>query len=90
MVMTSENVIVKFQHGLHLRVAAQIAKIAQRFNAHVQIGKEGQPPADAGSILELMSLGAESGSSLAVTAEGPEKDAAVKALTELFDQGGGI
>ncbi|MGD9874360.1 MAG: HPr family phosphocarrier protein [Kiritimatiellia bacterium] len=88
--MRSENVIVKFQHGLHMRVAAQIAKITQRFNAQVQIGKDGQPPADAGSVLELMSLDAESGSSLAVTADGPEKDAAVQALTELFEQGGGI
>ncbi len=88
--MRSENVIVGFQHGLHMRVAAQIAKITQHFNANVHIGKEGQPPANAGSILELMSLGAESGSSLAVTADGPEKDAALQALTELFDQGGGI
>lgn len=88
--MRTENVIVRFEHGLHMRVAAQVAKIARRFNAVVRIRREGLPDADAGSVIELMTLGAESGTNLSVSADGPEKDAAVEAVTELFEQGGGI
>ncbi|HPA77826.1 MAG TPA: HPr family phosphocarrier protein [Kiritimatiellia bacterium] len=88
--MRSENITVRFEHGLHMRVAAQIAKIAQRFNAAVHIRKEGRPQANAGSILEIMSLGATAGEHLSVSADGPEKDEAVRAVTGLFDQGGGI
>ncbi|HAL91931.1 MAG TPA: HPr family phosphocarrier protein [Verrucomicrobia bacterium] len=88
--MRTENVTVRFDHGLHLRVAARIAEIVQRGKASVQIQKDGRPAANAGSVLELLCLGAKSGSNLTVTADGPEKDIVVNALAELFEQGGGI
>lgn len=88
--MKTENVTVRFDHGLHLRVAARIASIVQRYKAAVQIRKDGRPSANAGSVLELLCLGAQSGSNLTVTAEGPEQDVVVNALAELFEQGGGI
>lgn len=88
--MTTETVTVRFPHGLHLRIAARIAALVRRYQARVHIRKDGQLAANAGSVLELLSLGAQPGSNLMVTADGPEKDIAMKALAELFEQGGGI
>jgi len=65
--------------GLHLRVAAGIAKVAGGFNAVVMLEYRGQA-ANARSVLALVSLGAGPGSVLWLTASGPEAREAVEAM----------
>ncbi len=90
--MKIRNVIVQCAQGLHLRVASQVSKIAQQSGTSVHIRCEGCPQADACSVLQLLTLGAGAGTALEIEAVGAdEKEAAVlRALADLFEQGGGI
>lgn len=88
--MTSRTVTVRCPQGLHLRVASRIAKLAQASPASVRVGCEGCPQANACSVLELLMLGATAGTTLEVEAEGPDEAAVLQAVSEVFEQGGGI
>jgi phosphotransferase system HPr (HPr) family protein len=72
--------------GLHLRVGAEVARLAQRFRAEVRVGCDGRT-ASGRSALELMTLGAASGCRLVLEADGPDAEAAVAALVDLIGRG---
>jgi phosphocarrier protein len=72
--------------GLHARPAAEIVRLAQRFQADIRIAKDDQE-VPARSIMALMMLAAEPGSRLTIRATGPDADEAVRALKELIDRG---
>lgn len=88
--MTTRIVTLQCQYGLHLRVATQVAKIAQSSQAAVRITCQGCEHADACSALQLLTLGATHGATLELEAEGPGEDAVLDALTDVFEHGGGI
>jgi phosphocarrier protein FPr len=73
--------------GLHARPAAQLVQTAARFNAHTSLRNEttGGPPIDARSINQVMALGARQGHRLVLSAVGPDADAALAALSGLFE-----
>jgi len=75
--------------GLHLRKAAQVVDRAKSFKSRVTVG-HGKARADAGSIMQLLLLGAGPHTELKVTAHGPDEKEAVRGIVELFDQGAGI
>jgi phosphotransferase system HPr (HPr) family protein len=72
--------------GLHLRVAAEVVRVAQRFRAEVRVGCDGRT-ASGRSALELMTLGAASGCRLVLEADGPDAEAALAALVDLIGRG---
>ena len=88
--MKTRQVIVECEGGLHLRVAAQVVKTVQVHQSAVHFRCEGCPMANACSIFELLKLGAARGPALEVSADGPDEDAALKALEGLFAGGAGI
>lgn len=88
--MRIQNVTVQCEEGLHLRVASQVAKIAQTAGGSVHIRCEGCPRANACSVLELLTLGASAGTPLEIVAEGPDEERVVRQLAEVFEAGGGI
>ena len=59
------------KYGLHVRPAGLFAKIASRYDADVQVEKDGNVVSGK-SIMALMTLEAVHGTVLAVTAEGPQ------------------
>lgn len=63
-----------------------VYKLAQAFPAKIEIVMDRQR-ADAGDMLQLLSLGAAQGTELTLEATGPEADAALDALSELFAAG---
>jgi Phosphotransferase System HPr (HPr) Family len=77
--------------GLHARAAAQLVKVAGAHAARVTIEKDGQR-ADGKSIMAVMMLAAAKGSSITVTTEGSDEDAAMTAIADLvadcFGEGG--
>ena len=91
MTLTARVQIVN-RKGLHARAAAKLVKTAAQYNAHVRVarlmrpGESGNPVPSvaAGSILGLLMLAAEMGVELELTAEGPEADAAINALSALI------
>lgn len=88
--MTKKSVTVRCRQGLHLRVASTIAKIAQASAATVHVNCDGCPRANACSVLQLLMLGATAGTTLEIEAEGPGEETLLSALTEVFEEGGGI
>mgnify|MGYP002725674458 CR=1 FL=1 len=79
-------VTVRNAQGLHARPADMFVRLASQFEASVTIIKDGEP-FDGGSILSVMTLGAEQGTQLILQAEGADAELALNALTELFARG---
>ena len=59
-------------------------KTVCQYDAQVVIRK-GNQIAEAGSVLDLLSLGAAQGSKLLLSAKGPQAEEAIAALTQLFE-----
>ena len=80
-------------HGLHARPAARMVAEAQRLTAAGSLTlllrnlSTGTGPVEADSMLELMTLGAERGHRVEVTAHGPGSRAAVSVVLELAGRG---
>jgi phosphotransferase system HPr (HPr) family protein len=70
--------------GLHARAAAAIVQALQGLQANVTVSWAGQA-ANGRSILDLLTLGAPQGGRLEVWANGPDAEAAVRALTRLVE-----
>ncbi|PHY17871.1 HPr family phosphocarrier protein [Caulobacter sp. BP25] len=80
--MTSRTVEIVNERGLHARASAKFVKMASSFDAEVTVSREGAS-VDARSIMGLMMLAAGIGSTIDISAEGPEAEAALEALCEL-------
>ena len=75
---------VKIQNslGLHARAAARFVHTAARYEAKITAGREGRVM-DGKSILGILLLGASRGTTIEITAEGIDEEAAVEALVAL-------
>jgi phosphocarrier protein len=67
---TREFVLLN-KYGMHVRPAGLFAKVASRFNADVDVEKDGSIVSGK-SIMALMTLEAVCGTKLRVTASGPQ------------------
>ena len=74
-----KELVLQNKYGLHVRPAGLFAKIASRFDADVEVEKDGNVVSGK-SIMALMTLEAVCGTVLKVTASGPQ---AAEALDEL-------
>jgi phosphocarrier protein len=86
-VIEREATIVN-QEGLHARPAARIVRLASQFSADVEIAKDGLG-VNGKSIMGVMMLAAECGSSILIRADGPDAEQAVEALARLVASGFG-
>ncbi|MDR1483413.1 MAG: HPr family phosphocarrier protein [Planctomycetaceae bacterium] len=72
--------------GVHARVATMLAKKAAEFVSDIKLLK-GSYAADCRSVLDLLALGAFKGDRLELVVEGEDANAAVEAITVIFDAG---
>jgi len=70
--------------GLHLRAASRVVQLAQQFQSEIRFLCEGRP-ANGKSILDLLTLAAQSGSRLEIEASGADAREAIAALQELIE-----
>ena len=77
------TVVVASRNGLHLRTCLAVAQTARQYQAKVMLHKDGQAE-DATSILGLISLAATSGTTLILSATGPEAQEAIWAVAGLL------
>jgi phosphocarrier protein len=70
--------------GLHARPAAVFVQTANRFEASVEVQKE-ELKIDGKSIMGIMTLAAEMGSSITVRTAGKDATAAMEALAKLIE-----
>ena len=67
----TKELTLQNKYGMHVRPAGLFAKIASRFNADVEVEKDGNVVSGK-SIMALMTLEAVCGTTLRVTASGPQ------------------
>ncbi|HYD86748.1 MAG TPA: phosphoenolpyruvate--protein phosphotransferase [Vitreimonas sp.] len=79
------EIVLQFEHGLHARPAATIARAAQRFAAEIAVFANDKR-ANAKSAVSLMTLGARKGDVLAIEAVGADAAAAARAVAEAAAQ----
>jgi phosphocarrier protein len=70
------------KRGLHARASAKFVQTVERFNAEVWVTR-GNETVGGTSIMGLMMLSAGPGTTIVVSAIGPEAEAAIAAITEL-------
>lgn len=71
--------------GLHLRAAGEFVKVAAQFASSITV-YNGDRYANGKSILGLASLAAARGAVVRIEINGPDEEAAQKALETLFDK----
>ena len=81
-------VMIRNIKGLHARASAKFVKCAESFDATLTVTREGQSVGGT-SIMGLMMLAAGPGSSLHITAEGPQGPDALAAIVALVEAGFG-
>ncbi len=86
--MIERVVTIKNKSGLHTRPAAALVKVAAKFKADFFITKDGYE-INGKSIIGVMTLAAEKGSTLTLTLRGEDEQNAADALTQLFEEGFG-
>ena len=82
--MTEAELVIRNQLGLHARACALFVKTAARFKADVLVSRD-DLEVNGKSIMGVMMLAAEEGSTIRVRAEGPDENEAVLALQALVD-----
>jgi phosphocarrier protein len=81
--MPERSVQIINRNGLHARPAAEIVKTAARYSADVTIARD-DVEVNGKSIMGVMMLAAEYGSTVKLKAEGADADAALEALAALI------
>jgi phosphocarrier protein len=84
--MPIRTVTVASAVGLHARPAALLASAVNDSGLDVTVALPGGDPVDAGSILEVMTLGAAHGDTVTLAAEGDGADAVLDSLVELLSR----
>jgi phosphocarrier protein len=80
--MPERTVQIVNRNGLHARPAAEIVKLAAKFQSEITVVKD-DLDVNGKSIMGVMMLAAEHGSSITFRAEGPDAEQALDALAHL-------
>ena len=87
--MTEVQIEIINNAGLHARAASKLAELCASFGSEIQVGHEKM--VNGKSILSLMMLAAVKGTMLTITANGPDEERAIEAISSLinnrFDEG---
>jgi len=74
--------------GLHARAAARFVQLAARFTSQVRVTRDAKVM-DGKSIMGILLLAAARGTTITISADGADEQAAVEALVELVATGFG-
>lgn len=80
--MPERDVAIVNKLGLHARAASKFVTEAGRFDADIQVRKDGREVSGK-SIMGVMMLAAARGSRILISADGEDAEAALDALEEL-------
>ena len=86
--VTTRSVTVVNQLGLHARAAARFVHLATRFESQIRVGRNSKVM-DGKSIMGILLLAAARGTTITISADGSDEEAAVAALTQLVESGFG-
>ena len=81
-----KRVTIVNPQGLHARPADMFVRLANRYEADIQVARDDQL-VDGKSILSILTLAAEQGTELTIEAKGIDATEAAAALAELVEAG---
>ena len=81
--MTERSVKIVNKNGLHARPAAEIVKTASKYKSDITVVRD-DLEVNGKSIMGVMMLAAEYGSTLTLRADGPDADQALEAIAALI------
>ena len=85
MEMFNKEVVVRCESGLHNRQATYFVQKANEFESSIWL-ESGSRRMNAKSLLGIMSLGVVTGTTVTLSASGPDAESAVDALDELLQR----
>ena len=77
-----KKIVVENKLGLHARPAALFVQMANKFESHIVVQKDNEK-VNGKSIMGILMLGAERGSSIIIEAEGQDAEKAIAELERL-------
>ena len=83
--MFNKEVVVRCESGLHNRQATYFVQKANEFESSIWLESDNRKM-NAKSLLGIMSLGIVTGSTITLSAVGPDAEAAVNALDALLQR----
>ena len=83
--MFNKEVVVRCESGLHNRQATCFVQKANEFESSIWL-ESGSRRMNAKSLLGIMSLGVVTGTTVTLSASGPDAESAVNALDELLQR----
>lgn len=81
--MISTTVEITNKLGLHARASSKLVMLANKFASNITITKDNRT-ANAKSLMTVMMLAANRGSSIVITADGADEIAAMEEVTALI------
>jgi phosphocarrier protein HPr len=82
--MLTQNVEITNKLGLHARASARLTQLAAQFSSEVFLSRNGRR-VNAKSIMGVMMLAANKGSTVSVEIDGKDESEAMKALIQLIE-----
>lgn len=86
--MPARDVTIHNELGLHARAAARLVECANRFGARVELAS-GDRAVNGKSIMGVLMLAAARGTTIRVSTDGDDEDAALDAVCGLVENGFG-
>ena len=86
--LETADVLIRNEKGLHARASAKFVKCAETFEAEITVTKDDQSVGGT-SIMGLLMLAASCGTTISLTARGPDAATAMAALVDLIESGFG-
>lgn len=83
--MLERDITISNRLGLHARASAKLVQLVNGFKSSVMLVGNGRE-VNAKSIMGVMMLSAGLGSTVTVRADGPDEQAAIEAVADLFDR----
>jgi len=86
--LKTTRITLRNKRGLHARASAKFAQLAASFDAKIEVTSRNdicQETVVGDSIMELLLLGSACGEDISITAQGPDAEAAIKALSALVE-----
>ena len=78
-------IVIKNKQGLHARPAALFVQIANKFDSAITVRKD-KEVVNGKSIMGILILGAEKGSTVLIEADGDDAHQAIKELEEIVSK----
>ncbi len=78
-----QSFFITSEYGIHARPATRLVNLAMSFQSDIKLDAMGKT-VNLKSIMGLMSLGIYKGEEVKVSAEGPDAEEAIKALSDFI------